>query len=90
MPLPNTEFSPPGLTVAKICKNCKFYNYSGIDAGLGWNGVCRLEQLKDSNTKPRPIHGTCACDAHVFKRIGVTVHKLCEKYNLTPPDIYAT
>lgn len=88
MSLPNTEFIPPGLTVARICKNCAFYHAEGPNVKEGWNGVCKLERMKDENAPYRPIHGSCRCDAHVFKKIGLTVHKLCEKYNVTPPNIY--
>ena len=86
MSLPNTDFEPPGLTVARICKNCKFYTSQGSTVPEGWNGVCKLQQLVDKDAPPRPIHGTFRCDAHVFKTIGITVHRLCDKYNIKPPD----
>jgi hypothetical protein len=86
MSLPNTEFTPPNYKVARICKNCFYYSPTGSGIRGRYIGICKLQTVADPEAHPRPSHGTCVCDAHVFKRHYKTIYKLHHDFNAAIPD----
>lgn len=86
MLLPNTEFTPPGYRIERVCKNCHYYTPRGSGVRGRFFGECRLEQLSNPEAKPRPTHGTCTCDAHTIKTIGRNFHRIHDAYNAPWPE----
>lgn len=85
MSLPNTDFTPPNYRIAKICRNCFYYSAAGTGERGRLKGTCRLPKVADPTAPARPTHGTCSCDAHIFKNKN-HVNKINHDYNTPLPD----
>jgi hypothetical protein len=86
MSLPNTDFTPPNYRVARICKNCTYYSPTGSGIRGRYVGICKLQKVADPTATVRPSHGTCTCDAHIFKHHNKTINRLHNDYNAAIPD----
>jgi hypothetical protein len=79
-------FQPPGYKIARVCKNCRFYRPRGSGRIGRYQGICLLEQVANPKASSRITHGTCTCDAHIFKTFGKILLGIHDDYNAAIPN----
>lgn len=83
----NTDivFTPPNYRMARVCRNCIYYQANAHSLRGSYNGACKLPRVADPGADVRPTHGTTTCDAHIFYKRQY-INRISHDYNVPLPD----